>query len=490
MSIGTPEFDRSGMSKAIDRDAYFKLIEYEPHESQWKYHNSQARFRVPCCGRRFGKSKAVGSEIQPHLLTPRKRFWIVGGTYDLAEKEFRVVWDNMIIDLKLGRDKRLKKAYNKRSGEMFIEFPWQTRLECRSADHPENLVGEALDGIVMSEAAKQKKDTWERFLQPALSDRRGFADFVSTPEGFNWFYDEWAKGQNPDFPDHESWRFPSWENRIVYPGGRFDPEILRLEANTTPEWFLQEIAADFASFVGKIFPEWDETKHVQTVKFNPDWPNFIAFDWGYVNPLAAVEFQISPMDEIYVWREHYQSYTILQDHINILRNREQPEGYHLDMAFGDAADPEAVEFVSRHFVPCMALPEAKTNWRAGIDLIRSFMRDRQVGEADEYGTPLTKPAFFVDHNCKWTRHEINNYRSKEPIKGQNVPEMGNKVQDHIIDAIRYALFHYFELGCKHHLAEIYSNKEFTRNPDSFFNDKSVLANIGEGGFFTMTRDVW
>src|SRR5690606_23807517 len=146
-------------------------------------------------------------------------------TYDLGEKEFRVIWDDLIVRQGLGKDKRVKRSYNKRSGTMFIEFPWNTRVEVRSADHPENLVGEALDWVIMSEAAKHKPETWERFIRPALADRRGGADFPTTPEGYNWLYELWMYGQNPDMPDYESWRFPSWANDVVYPGGELDPEI-------------------------------------------------------------------------------------------------------------------------------------------------------------------------------------------------------------------------------------------------------------------------
>src|SRR6266542_1190862 len=113
--------------RTIDRAAYFDLIGYKPHAGQWKYHNSKARFRCPCCGRRFGKSTMASRDLEPKLLQPKKRFWIVGPTYDLGEKEFRVIWDDMIVKLRLGRDKRVKKAYNRRSGDMYIEFPWQTR---------------------------------------------------------------------------------------------------------------------------------------------------------------------------------------------------------------------------------------------------------------------------------------------------------------------------------------------------------------------------
>lgn len=473
---------------AWSKRQYFQRIGYKPHARQWLYHDSTARFRLPNCGRRFGKSTMAGKELQPRLFEPKKMFWIVGPTYDLGEKEFRVVWDDLIVKQQLGRDSRVKKAYNKKQGHMFIEFPWQTRLEVRSADHPENLVGEALDHVIMSEAAKHKEETWERFIRPALADKRGSADFPTTPEGFNWLYDQWMYGQDSTFPDYESWRFPSWDNDAVYPGGYEDPEIQLLLRTMRPEQFLQEIAADFSSFVGKIYPEWDLTKHVGEVKFNPAWPNYIAFDWGYTNPLAAIEFQVTPWDEVRVWREHYKPFQTLATHIAQLKGREQPEGYHLDMAFGDAADPEAAVEVSINFVGCWALPEAKENWRDGVDLVASFLKDRDTGlVADEYGTPLTTTGMLVDHSCKNLIHEFNNYKSNAPVKGRNVPEFGNKVEDHALDALRYGLMHVFKLGAHHHLGEVYQGESGGGADTGTFTMDTVSTGSAEessGGVFT------
>jgi hypothetical protein len=407
----------------------------------------------------------------------------------LGEKEFRVIWNDLIVKKALGRDKRVKKAYNKKQGNMFLEFPWQTRLEVRSADHPENLVGEALDHVIMSEAAKHKEETWERFIRPALADRRGGADFPTTPEGFNWLWTLWMYGKDNSFPEYESWRFPAWDNDAVYPGGLNDPEILLLKRTMMPERFDQEIAADFSSFAGKIFPEWDAGVHVGNVDFRPELPNYIAFDWGYTNPLAAVEFQVTPNDEIRVWRLHYRAYTTLPDHIRILKQRDQPEGYHLDMAFGDAADPEAAITVSINLVQCMALPEAKENWREGIDLVRGFMRPRQSEFLlDEYGTPAEgKPALIVDFSCLDLIREMNNYKAPDSVKGRNVPEMGNKVEDHAIDALRYGIVHLFKFGAGSSLADVYGGGSDSADDDggSFFTQELDTDSVDdEAGFFT------
>jgi hypothetical protein len=446
----------------------------------------------------------AGKDREPDLLVPDRRAWIVGPTYDLAEKEFRVIWDDMIIKLRLGRDKRVKRAYNKRSGEMYIEFPWQTRVECRSADHPENLVGERLDFAIMSEAAKHKKDTWERYIRAALADRRGGADFPTTPEGYNWLYDQWVLGQNPDFPDYQSWQFPSWDNPAVYPGGRNDPEIKLVEETTLTPWFLQEYAAEFSAFVGKIYEVFKDSTHVKKVEFNPAWPNYIAFDWGFTNPLAAIEFQVDPFDRIHVWREYYWAYRTLEENIARIKQRENPEGYHLDLAFGDAADPGAAIYVSEHLVQCMALAEAKSGtqkganaesgWREGVNLVNTFLKLRQVGEADEYGTPKEEPHLVVDFSCVNTIKEFNNYRapSSSSRTPQNTREAAQKYEDHALDAIRYGLMHVFKLGATSRLSDVYTASDFSGTSDSLNNDFGVtdsgLYVPGEAGsFFNMTE---
>lgn len=475
-------------------NAYFKSIEYEPHKEQWSFHNSRARFRVACCGRRFGKSVMAARDVTPkHILKPNQMIWFVGPTYFLGEKEFRVVWNDLIVKKKFGRDKRVKRAYNVRTGDMHIHFPWGTRLEVRSAEHSELLVGEGLDHVVMCEAAKHKKETWDRFIRPGLADKRGTADFCTTPEGFNWLYELWGFGRDPDLPEYESWRFPSWLNSAVYPQGKEDPEIKLLQKTMDPEWFLQEIGADFASFVGKIFPDWDEFNHVRHHEFRPEWKNYLAVDFGYTNPLAAVEFQVSPSDQIYVWRVYYKSYKTVPDFVAEYVKQEQPEGYHIDIGFADPADPEGVVMLAREFTSRLteagiqeglqftAPKKLKTDftWLDGISLMRQFMKpDRQISE-DEYGTPEYEPSFFVDPNCREMIKELSNYRSKESKGGANVPELGNKVQDHTIDAMRYALLCLFKLGVAYSLSDVMDLPAPVPQPARGWERESAL--VGAGG---------
>jgi hypothetical protein len=441
---------------SVDKASLFDKLGYTPMEHQWQYHNSPARFRCVCCGRRTGKTTMAGHDRVADLLRPKTLGWIVGPTYNLGAKEFRVMWDALIIELGLGRDKRVKKNFNLKQGDMYIEMPWGSRVEVRSAAHPDTLVGDGLDWVIMAEAAKHNADTWEKYVRPALSDKRGGADFVTTPEGKNWFYKLWLLYKTKR--EYESWRFPSWVNTEVYPGGENDPEIQQMRETTLEEWFLQEIAAEFTAIVGRIFGEFAEEDNVRPHKFNPEWPNYIMFDWGFTAPLAAMEVQISPRDEVFVWREHYVTNRTLEWHIAELKSREQPAGYRLDGAFGDAADPEAVEYVSQHLIACQADPDSKL-WLTGIRLMKSFLKLQHDGVSyDDNEVPILRPRYWVDPSCEEHIGEMLGYKAKQgananEFKGAGV--VANGVADHSIDAIRYGLMHLYSVGVQHHLDEVY-----------------------------------
>jgi len=118
------------------------------------------------------------------------------------------------------------------------------------------------------------------------------------------------------------------------------------------------------------------------------------------------------------------------------------------------------------------MPEAKTNWRQGVELVKTFLQLREVGKADEYGTPLERPKLYIDHSCPNVIREFNNYRAaKSPSAPTNSTSDKNaalKVDDHALDALRYGLMHLFELGARHHLNETFSMSDMRTDNQPFF----------------------
>lgn len=131
--------------------------------------------------------------------------------------------------------------------ERRIVLPGEGSVTVRSADDPDALRGAGLDGVVLDEAASMKEEAWKEAIRPALADKQGWATFIGTPKGFNWFHDLFERaGQGGDWA---RWQRPSWDNPLVTPE---ELKSVRMEIGAFA--YSQEIEADFTSVAGGCFP--------------------------------------------------------------------------------------------------------------------------------------------------------------------------------------------------------------------------------------------
>lgn len=438
----------------------FKRCEYEPHsDAQREIHEANERFLTLTCGRRWGKSMAAGMDLVPYLFIPDSHWWIVGPNYSLGEKEFRVVHDAIFRKMKLGRGtNRAKYWYNTKQGDMKIEMPWNTLLEVKSAERPDSLVGEKLWGVVMSEAALHNFPTWPMFIQPALADTLGWATFPSTPRGFNWFAAMYDAGQDPNMKDYKSWRLPSWTNPHVYPGGRQDPEILRLEREVSKNFFLQEIAAEFTAFEGKIYNDFDPRIHVKDIPYNHEWKNFWAFDFGYVDPFICLDIMVDPADNVYVWREYQVSGLSTYEHARIMANRDNPKGFHVDWMAADPRGADEIATLNLILGQCYANSVA---WKPGIEAISQHLKANKL---------------FIDRSCVNLIRQMERLRFADSRDGRNAVEKQHDYDDHGPDALRYFFNEYFVLGvARGSLADIYKDRGYRTAAATMFQQSDRLT---------------
>ena len=195
---------------------------------------------------------------------------------------------------------------------------------------------------------RTRRATWTKYVRPALSDRRGRAIFPSTPKGYNWYYHYWRRGQDPSQPEWSSWQFPSWYNTHVYPDGKDDPEFIEIRKNTSKVVFDQEYGAEFTSFEGKVYQEFDEKVHVCDLRpimqrHLQMWRNYWGVDFVFRDPFVCLDIAVDPDENIYVWREHYESGRTTIQHCDALAGRPNPPGFHVDFI---AADPSGADGVA------------------------------------------------------------------------------------------------------------------------------------------------
>jgi len=398
----------------VVKDRVWPHLRYEPHDGQQRVHNSPARHRVASCGRRWGKSTVGGRELVPEAvytfsllsalreIGKKRRFWIVGPDYSDTEKEFRVLFDDL---------KRLEMPFDKPGtynnplqGDMHISM-WDGAFQVhgKSARHPDSLDGEGLFGVELVEAAKMKPFIWGKFLRPALADELGWSLHTSTPEGKNQFYELWQNGQDPNNPDWESWRMPSWENDVVFPGGIDDPEIQAMRRDMSAERFNQEIGADFTEFVGRVFKEFDEELHVRDLEYNPSWPLYGACDYGWTNPFVWLAIQMDVWDNVYVLGEYRRENRDIND---IARDLDSwPLAKNASVFYPDPAQPGETAVLEKHLkIRANKSTGGQLKWR--LELIRQYLRmvPDNVEPAKQY------PKLVIDRSCHGLIREMLEYR--------------------------------------------------------------------------------
>lgn len=183
-------------------------LRFTPHAGQREVHNSKARFRVVACGRQWGKTRYACAWALQKAVAGGAGWWVAP--------------DAIVADIGWETVRKLASqvpgAEIQDSYPHTVTFPSGGWLQVKGAHLPGKLRGRTLDFLVVDEAAFiQSGDRWNSELRPTLAIKGGEALFVSTFNGENWFYDLYERGQDPEFPEWESWRKPSTENPYFPP---------------------------------------------------------------------------------------------------------------------------------------------------------------------------------------------------------------------------------------------------------------------------------
>ncbi len=445
------------MAKAISLAGVFDRVGYRQHSGQLLMSQAKghARFRVVCAGRRTGKSTQGGHELTAHAyeayvnkasLDPfinRREYWIVGPEYSDAEKEFRVLYSDLE---RLGFPMDHPGTYyDAAGGNMHLSlFGGRFQVHAKSAKYPGSLVGEGLNGVILAEAAKLKPAIWPKYIRPMLVDTRGWALMTSTPEGKNWFYDEYLKATGSE--EYWSIKMPSWTNNHLFPLGKDDPEVKSLGEGLTDEAFNQEIGAEFADFVGRVFKNWDEEVHLKRWTYDPSLPVYAAVDYGWTNPFVWLLIQVDPADNVYVFGEYYQRGKRIDEIPDELRARGLvPSG--LRVIYPDPASPGDTA-VLEDKLQVRAASGTGGEIKDRITLIRRWLDVPAQLKHLPYGHAERVPKLYVDPiACPMTVHEMGEYRYPELKNEQDRNETENplKKDDHAPEALgRFFAGHFAE----------------------------------------------
>jgi len=238
-----------------------KTVElFKPFDKQKMILDDTHRFKVLACGRRFSKSTIGKIAITELALKGQDEVYWIAPTFKTSTN----VW----MDLK---ETFKNVTESKSEAERRLELTGGGRLMVWSAQNFDSIRGNKPKAVILDEAAMMNPEVWTAVVRPALSDKKGFAYFLSTPRGRNFFYDLFQMGLSEEskYKNYISWRFPSWHNPYV-------PKSEFIEAKSTlhQKIFAQEYLAEFLLDAADVFHGVGE---VCTLEYNSPYEGHFVF---------------------------------------------------------------------------------------------------------------------------------------------------------------------------------------------------------------------
>jgi phage terminase large subunit len=276
------------------------------------------RFKVINVGRRSGKTvlsiwKAIDFSNKPNSI-----IWVICPSYRQAKL---ISW-------------ALLKEYG--TGTPGIPVFNETELTCKfnngseiclkGADNPDSLRGTKIDFAIFDEVAffSNWQTVWSA-LRPILVDSKAPCWFVSTPNGFNHFYQLYLKEHQDQ--DYKSFKFTSYDNPYID-----HEEIEKAKKELDETTFNQEFMADFTRARGVVYERWPIENYKQFA-YDPNLPLHTSWDFGVNDPTSIIWVQ--PTGSEYRVIDYYEaSNADIAHFIQVVRSKPYKEP---ELCTGDTA---------------------------------------------------------------------------------------------------------------------------------------------------------
>lgn len=404
----------------------------EVNLSRWqgKVFVDQHRYITVDVGRRGGKSTLSALKIAQFAQSHQNNIiYYVAPTYAQAKS---IMWEMLKEYIPSHWIKSSKES------ELKMELVNGTRIELKGADtEPDRLRGVRIDYLICDEVAffKNWDTVWTNVLRPTLIDSKGSAIFISTPLGYNHFYDLYMNGFKEDMKDEwTSYKFTSYDNEYL------DPlEIDKARNEMDEDTFQQEFMAEFKKYTGLVFKYFSREKHyIAPIEFGNNWTFYRGIDFGWTNPSAVPFCAVSPDGKLYVYDLIYQAGLTTPELAVLIKQKSIGRGF--TGSWADSAQSSDISELQKYGIHAQAVSKsvAKSNGKSEDWVAYKVRKMNELIKADK---------LFIFNHLDMALFEMENYQYKEVRDGNSVKERPAKINDHFIDALSYIIVNlpqYFE----------------------------------------------
>jgi PBSX family phage terminase large subunit len=385
------------------------------HPKQSEIVKDRHRFRVVCAGRRGGKTELAVNEMAGKAYAKKGRnIAYIAPTLQQARD---IAWVQLVNVCAPITVKKLESPTHTLTVQTVDKG--KSTISLRGWESVETMRGQAFDFLVIDEIASMRnwESNWNEILRPTLTDREGECLFISTPKGFNHFYDLYnmpndkVKGM-----DYASFHFTSYDNPYLK-----KEELDKAKQELTEDQFAQEYLADFRKQEGLVYKEFDRKIHLieelPIKALNSPESHIAGIDFGFTNPTAVVQIKYSD-GVFYVYSEWYKTQ----------RTEEQIAEYvkscNFNAVYPDPEAPSAIEVMNKKGIPVVEVLKNKDSIKNGINAVRQALKNNRLR---------------IHSSCINLISEFETYAYPNPKPDRNENENPIKDHDHALDALRYVI---------------------------------------------------
>jgi len=315
--------------------------------------------------------------------------------------------------LKASQPLQLKVNESRLELTLRTQYSGSSLIALHGWESVENLRGTGNDFLVPDEVAMYRDfwASWHEVLRPTLTDTKGDALFLSTPKGFNHFYDLFNLEALDS--DYKSFHFTTYDNPYLP-----KEEIEKAKFELTEDRFAQEYLADFRKTEGLVFKEFNRGKHLYQELPIREIEYIAGIDFGFTNPTAVVAIK----------KDYDNNYWVVGEWYKTKRTETQIAEYVASCGFNavypDPEAPSAIEVLNQKSVNVVEVIKNKDSVKTGINLIRELFKQNRLK---------------IHSNCINLINELETYSYPNKRDLHNEDENPIKEHDHAIDALRYAI---------------------------------------------------
>lgn len=380
------------------------------HPAQWRAFNTKSRYTAVICGVQSGKTFLGAVWAQKKIdEKPKGTGLIAAPTYKILQQSTLRKFFEIFPEW--------QRYYRQQQGD--ILFPSGGRIFIRSADDPYGLEGMTLDWAWLDEAGQMSRMVWT-VIRARVGTTGGKVMMTTTPYSLNWLHSEvflpWREGRDSDIGVF-TWR--SVDNPY-FPPEEVEKERIRL----SPEEFARRYEGEFTRLEGLI---WDLPAS-SILDMSPAIEKTIEFaesvvaglDWGFSEDHPAASLLLVGKDGVWYVIDEWKESGKTTSEILVLQ-KEWKAKRRVSIVYPDPARPDAIEELKRGGIGIGATPR---DVALGLGLVAGLIREKRL---------------FVLRSCEKLLKEMESYSWARGVDGQPVKEAPIKENDHLCDALRYAV---------------------------------------------------